>query len=115
VRDRIFVRGIRADGCHGLRDLGEREQPQTFVVDVELRIPHPTADDIASTLDYRDVARTIRDVIEKESFELVETIAETIADRMLGLGAQGAFVRVVKPDIAKLMDVGEIGVVVERP
>jgi 7,8-dihydroneopterin aldolase/epimerase/oxygenase len=115
LRDRIVVRGIRAVGHHGLAELGEREKAQSFVVDVEVRILHPRTDDIASTVDYRDVTRVAREVIERESFSLVETIAETIADRVLALGAESVFVRVMKPDVAKLMDVGEVGVIVERP
>lgn len=113
----IVVRGIRARGRHGLADTGERDRPQPFVVDVELRCDADAvaaSDRLEKTIDYVEVARTVRRVVEDESYELIETLASAIADRLLAMGAEGVRVRVSKPRAALSMDVDEVAVTVER-
>lgn len=115
--DAVVVRGIEAQGRHGLESAGERESLQPFVVDVELRtdiVLAAAADRLEKTIDYVDVVRAVRRVIETESFELIETLAETIAARLLVMGAEGVRVRVSKPQVAASMRVDEVAVVVER-
>lgn len=117
MSDAIIVRGVRAEGRHGLRDLGERDNPQPFVVDVELRGDWSAAaesDSIDDALDYREVVRTVREVVEGESFELVETLADAIARALLELSPDSVRVRVSKPKVAALMGIDEVAVVVER-
>lgn len=117
MSDLIVVRGIRAEGRHGLASAGERSLPQPFVVDVELRTdlaPAAAADRLEGAIDYDDVAREVRGVVEAESFELIETLAEAIAARVLGMGAEGVRVRVSKPRAAEAMGVDEVAVVVDR-
>jgi len=118
MSDTIVVRGIRAQGRHGLAAIGEREHPQPFVVDVELRRdlrPAAAADDLAATVDYVKIAKAVRSVVEDESFELVEALADGVARRVLELGADSVRVKVAKPRSAALVGVDEIAVVVERP
>jgi len=113
--DAIVVRGIAAEGKHGL--VGERDHPQWFVCDVELRLDVAAIaeqDTIDAAVDYVTIARTARRVIADKSFELLETIAETIASEVLALGGDSVRVKVAKPRSAKLVGVDEIAVVVER-
>lgn len=113
--DAIVVRGIRAEGRHGLE--GERDLPQPFVVDVEIRgdlSGAAAADRLDATIDYAEVACEVRDVIEGESHELVEAIADAIAARILKLGAGSVRVSVSKPRAAQALGVDEVAVVVER-
>jgi dihydroneopterin aldolase len=115
LSDAIVVRGIRADGKHGLGS--ERETPQPFVVDVEVfgdLAPAAGADAIDATLDYRTIAKEVRDVITNDSYELVEALGEAIAARVISLGANSVRVRVSKPRVAELMHVEEIAIVIER-
>ena len=115
MTDAIVVRGIRAEGKHGLP--GEREIPQPFVVDVEVLgdlAPAAAADAIDATMDYGAICSEVRDVIVSESYELVEALAEAIATRVISMGAISVRVRVSKPRSAKLLGVGEIAIVVER-
>jgi dihydroneopterin aldolase len=117
VTDAILVRGIAADGRHGLRATGERDRPQPFVVDVELRGDLQSAaeaDSLDATVDYVELASTVRYVIEVESFELVESLAVAIAAAVLELGGDTVRVRVTKPRSAELINVAEVAVVVER-
>jgi 7,8-dihydroneopterin aldolase/epimerase/oxygenase len=116
VTDAIVVRGIASEGFHGLP--GERDHPQWFVADVELRFDvagAARADRIDATVDYTAIASVARRVISEKSFELLETIADTIASEVLALGGQSVRVKVVKPRSAKLVGTDEIAVVVERP
>jgi dihydroneopterin aldolase len=115
VSDVIVVRGIAAEGRHGLE--GERDHPQWFVADVELEIDVASiarADRIDATIDYATIAATARRVIRDKTFELLETIADTIASEVLALGGSSVRVKVAKPRSAKLIGVDEIAVVVDR-
>jgi dihydroneopterin aldolase len=116
VTDTIVVRGIRADGRHGLAVNGERDRPQPFVVDVELRHDlHGIADDLSATVDYVEIAKAVREVIETSSFELVESLSNAVAARILEFGGDSVRVRVHKPRSAALVGVDDISIVVERP
>jgi dihydroneopterin aldolase len=113
--DSIVVRGIRAEGRHGLP--GERDVAQPFVVDVEIGgsvSAAASADRLDATIDYGVVACEVRDVIESKSFELIETLAVEIAERVRALGAGSVRVRVSKPRAADALGVDDIAVVVER-
>jgi 7,8-dihydroneopterin aldolase/epimerase/oxygenase len=115
MTDAIVVRGIEADGRHGLP--GERDNPQPFVVDVEIigdLAAAAAADTINATIDYSTVVSEVRDVITNDSYELVEALAEAIAARMNSIGANSVRVHVSKPRSARLLGVEEIAIVVER-
>jgi len=116
VTDTIGVSGIRAEGRHGLAATGERDRPQPWIVDVELRRDlRGLSDDLRATVNYVEIAKAARDVIENESFELVETLANAIAARVLEFGGESVRVKVAKPRSAELVGVDEIAVTVERP
>jgi dihydroneopterin aldolase len=115
LTDAIVVRGIRAEGKHGLE--GERDTPQPFVVDVEVSgdlAPAAAADSIDSTIDYGAIVKEVRDVIETESYELLEAIAEAVAARVISMGANSVRVRVSKPRAAETIGVEEIAISLER-
>ena len=82
-RRRIFLSGIRADGRHGARP-GEKDEPQPFVVNLDLDVD-VDADRIEGTADYRSITEVVRDQIETGSFDLIETMAEAIARRVVSI------------------------------
>jgi dihydroneopterin aldolase len=82
-RRRIFLSGIRADGRHGARP-GEKNEPQPFVVDLDLEVD-VDADRIEGTADYRSITEAVRDEVETGSFDLIETMAEAIARRVVSI------------------------------
>ena len=63
-RARLFLSGIRAEGHHGAR-IGEKDEPQPFVVDLDLEV-EVYDDSIEATADYRDITDTVREVIEQQ-------------------------------------------------
>jgi len=79
---KISLSGISATGHHGVAP-DERREGQLFVVDVEMRLPAPVADDIAATVDYSKVAQMVVDQIAGEPVQLIETLGRRIADALL--------------------------------
>lgn len=85
MADQIIVTGIRGFGYHGVLDF-EREQGQEFVVDVVLDVDVSRAassDDLDDTVNYADVATAVHSLIVGEPVDLIETLAERIADACL--------------------------------
>ena len=85
--DRIELEGMLFSGRHGVRP-AEREQAQEFRVDVELDADLVQAghtDRVKDTVDYRRVRAIAKEVVEGESVQLIETLANRIAERVLDL------------------------------
>jgi dihydroneopterin aldolase len=80
---RLFLSGIRAEGRHGARD-GEKDEPQPFVVDLDLEV-EVGDDSIEATGDYRVITEAVRHVVERGSFDLIETMADAIARRIASI------------------------------
>ena len=115
MTDSIVVRGIHAEGMHGLAD--ERRRPQPFVVDVEVPgdlSEAASADDISRTIDYGEISAAVRDVVMNESFELIEALAGAIATRVKSLGATAVRITVSKPRSAQILGVDQVAVTIER-
>jgi dihydroneopterin aldolase len=97
--DRLVLRGMAFTGRHGARP-AERELPSRFRVDVELEADLRQAgasDDLRDTIDYTQAHALVRQVVEGEPVNLLETLAERIASRLLGLErVRSAVVRVAK-------------------
>ena len=100
MTDRISLRGIRARGVHGVLDF-ERELGQTFVVDVDMAVdvgPAAEADDLTLTVDYGAVATEVAAIVTGPPFQLIETLAVRIAERVKQFeGVQEVTVAVHKP------------------
>jgi dihydroneopterin aldolase len=90
-------------GHHGTL-AAERELGQRFVVDVELRLdlrPAGLSDDLAQTVDYGEVHRRAREIVEGEPVNLTETVAERIAWAILEEypAVEAVRVKVAKPHV----------------
>ncbi|MEW6572758.1 MAG: dihydroneopterin aldolase [Bacillota bacterium] len=84
--DKIFIEGMAFFGRHGVHP-AERETGQRFLVDVTLYLdlsPAGCADDLGKTVNYLDVYQTVGEIVCGRSFQLIETLAETIAAALLG-------------------------------
>ncbi|MGW7352354.1 dihydroneopterin aldolase [Streptomyces sp. Z26] len=83
--DRVALRGLRARGHHGVFER-EREEGQTFVVDVVLGLdtrPAAEGDDLTRTVHYGVVAEEVVAVVAGEPVDLIETLAQRVADTCL--------------------------------
>ncbi len=83
--DRIQLRGLRVVGTHGVLP-EERDRPQPFELDLDLAVDLALAsvsDRLADTVDYGAVAELAAGVVAGPSFELLEALAEAIAQAAL--------------------------------
>ncbi|MGH3386491.1 MAG: dihydroneopterin aldolase [Nocardioidaceae bacterium] len=83
--DRLTLRGIRAHGHHGVFD-HERRDGQEFVVDAVLGLDTSAAglaDDLSQTVDYGRLSLQIKEAIESDPVDLIETLARRLADLCL--------------------------------
>jgi 7,8-dihydroneopterin aldolase/epimerase/oxygenase len=82
IHDRISVKGLRARGRHGVL-AAERELGQEFIVDVTLFLdtaPAAAGDDLTKTVHYGELAQDLVKVVEGEPVDLIETLAQRLAD-----------------------------------
>ena len=80
--DRLAVRGVEAVGHHGVFDF-ERRDGQVFVVDLVLGLDTRAAahsDDLQDTVDYGTLVEEVRSAVENDPVDLIETLAQRIAD-----------------------------------
>lgn len=81
----IRLEGLSVFGHHGARPY-EKEAGQRLEVDLELdpqddRAEH--SDRLADAVDYDQLYRTVREVVEGESFHLLEALAARVAATVL--------------------------------
>jgi 7,8-dihydroneopterin aldolase/epimerase/oxygenase len=84
--DIIQLTGIRCYGYTGYL-AEERFLGQWFEVDLRLHLDLATAgksDRIEDTLDYRSVIAKVKEIISTQKFELVEKLADTLTQAVLG-------------------------------
>jgi len=115
--DVISIEGIEGHGYHGVL-AEEREQGQRFVVDIEVRLDLATAathDDLSMTVDYSLLAREALGVIEGEPHQLIETVADRVAQRALAhAGVESVRVTVHKPEAPVGVRFGDVSVSMVR-
>lgn len=118
MSDRIVLAGMAFQARHGVHDR-EKVEAQRFEVDVELVLdvqPAGLDDDLTKTVDYGDVYRAVRQIVESTTFNLIEALAEAIAHEILGEHAQvnEVVVRIRKPEVRLDGPLGYAGVEIRR-
>ena len=101
MSDELSVLGIECRGHHGVLDF-ERREGQTFVIDLSLGVdtaPAAASDDLHDTVDYGSLVTSVKAAVEKDPVDLIETLAQRIADVCLtDIRVEWARVTVHKPD-----------------
>ncbi len=117
AEDKILMHGLIFHGHHGFIP-AEQELGQKFEVDVELVVdlsPAAVSDDLRKTVDYAQVYREIQQIVEGKRYKLLETVAEEIAQSLLGrFPVRQALVRVKKPHVPIRGPVDYMGVEIVR-
>ncbi|MEV4440001.1 dihydroneopterin aldolase [Streptomyces sp. NPDC049577] len=115
--DRVALRGLKARGHHGVFPR-EREEGQTFIVDLVMGLdarPAAAADDLAKTVHYGIVAEEVVGIVEGEPVDLIETLAERIAQQCLKHEAvREVEVTVHKPDAPITVPFDDVTVTITR-
>ncbi len=115
MQDKVFIEGLEIDTLIGIYDW-ERRIRQTLVFDIEMdfnnRVP-AASDDIALTLNYKDVSKRLMEYVSESSFGLVETLAERCAAIVLDeFGVAHVRLKLSKPGAVR--GARAVGVIIER-
>jgi dihydroneopterin aldolase len=113
--DTIFLKDLRVRAIVGIWEW-ERRMPQVISIDLEMGadIRHAASQDrIEATLDYKSVAKKVTAFVQEAGFNLVETLAERIAELIMrDFGVPWVKVTVHKP--GAIRGARDVGVMVER-
>ena len=100
--DKILLEGMEFYAYHGVNET-EKTQGQRFVVDLELSADLTRAsetDNLSDTINYSDVYRQVKSIVEGPSRDLIETVAGEIARQaLISFPAEQVRVKVSKPDV----------------
>jgi 7,8-dihydroneopterin aldolase/epimerase/oxygenase len=100
MTDTVSIRDLRVSAVIGVYDWErEIEQALTFSVDMAADVAAAAKnDDIRDALDYSAVAQAVKTVVIEGRFQLIETAAEAVAQRLVAdYGLAWVRVEVVKP------------------
>ena len=113
--DIIYLKNLRIDTVIGIYKW-ERRIRQTLSFDIELAVDFGKAaqsDRIEDTISYEAVAKRLRSHVGESSFELLETLAESVAGILLDeFGAGWCRLRVNKP--GAVPGIRDVGIIIER-
>ena len=117
MTDLISLRGLTVRGHHGVFDF-ERRDGQDFVIDVDLELdlaPAAASDDVTDTVHYGELAEALAAVVGGEPVNLIETLAERLADVCLAdARVAAATVTVHKPSAPIPLTFADVAVTVRR-
>ncbi|CAM0911666.1 unnamed protein product [Alopecurus aequalis] len=116
--DKLILRGLQFHGFHGVKQ-EEKTLGQKFVIDVDAWMDLAAAgdsDDISHTVSYTDIYRIVKGIVEGPSHNLLESVAQSIANSTLVKFSQISAVRVKveKPHVAVQGVVDYLGVEILR-
>lgn len=101
MTQKVEIRGLRVFGHHGVLE-HERKNGQYFLIDTKIWIDSERAsatDDIANTVSYDDIAQLIANNVKQNPVNLLETLAQRLADEVFF--AASPWARKVKVTVSK--------------
>lgn len=115
--DRITLTGLRVFAHHGVFDF-ERADGQEFVIDVTVFVDLAAAargDELARTVHYGELAEAVVQGVERDPVDLIETVAERVAQIALGFeAAEAVEVTVHKPQAPIRVPFDDVAVTITR-
>ncbi len=113
--DTVYIEGLKTDAVIGVYDW-ERSIRQTLVLDLELASDNRAAaatDGIADAVDYDAISKRILAYVQASEFELIETLAERVADIVLTeFNIPWLRLKLGKP--GAVAEANDVGVIIER-
>ena len=117
MTDEILLTGLTVFGRHGVY-AHERENGQEFTIDLRLRMALSDAvasDDVTDTVHYGELAEAVAAVVAGEPVNLIETLAQRIADVALAdARVESVVVTVHKPHAPIPLTFADVAVTIER-
>ena len=115
--DRLTLTGLRASGFHGVF-AEERENGQDFFIDVVVTLDFAAAaasDDLEETIHYGVLAEEIVAAVERDPVDLIETVAQRVADVVLDhRAAKEVTVTLHKPSAPITVPFADVAVTITR-
>lgn len=115
--DKIIARGMTFKACHGVL-AEEKTQAQPFKVDLDMYLDLHQAgksDNLNDTVSYAEVFEQVKRIVENESYDLIEALAENIAaSLLLRFPLKGVKLTVFKPEAPVDGDFDYFAVQIER-
>ena len=112
---RVFIEGFELIGSIGIYE-HERRYEQRLVVSLDLEVADRydgTSDELDGVYDYDHAIDAVRTTVASRHFNLLETLAESIADAiLLHPDVRAARIRLAKPDV--LIACRAVGIEIER-
>ncbi|MEW6612212.1 MAG: dihydroneopterin aldolase [Pseudomonadota bacterium] len=113
--DLLFLRELKVEAIIGIYDW-ERQVKQPLLIDLDMAADVARAaatDRVEDTVNYKDIAKRLIAFVEESQFQLVETLAERIADIVLNeYGVRWVRVTLHKP--GAIRGSRDVGVQIER-
>ncbi|MES2353526.1 MAG: dihydroneopterin aldolase [Pseudomonadota bacterium] len=113
--DIIYINELKVPANLGVYSW-EKRLPQTIEINLEFAVADQKAgatDSLADTIDYASVTERIQVVLATHRFELLEALAECIANLLLHeFGASWTKINVAK--LGVLRNVKRVGIIIER-
>ena len=78
----INISKIKCSGKHGIYD-HEKQNDQEFLVDIHINISDFSGDDINKTFNYEEIVDLVIKTVNKESYDLIETLAKHISEQIV--------------------------------
>ncbi len=115
---KILLHDLRIFAYHGVNP-EEKQYGQTFLIDADLTVDLAAAvrgDDLAQTVNYAKAAKTIRQTLTEQRFDLIETAAEETARALLCAypAIRRLRLRLKKPDAPMKAECAFAAVEIER-
>jgi dihydroneopterin aldolase len=115
--DHITITGLRARGNHGVF-AQEKRDGQEFVIDVTVWLDTrraATSDDLDATVHYGVLAEEVVAAVEREPADLIETVAERIAQVALAhRAAERVRVTLHKPSAPITVPFSDVSITITR-
>ena len=115
TQDIVFIEALKVDSVIGVYDW-EKSIQQTLHFDVEMRTDIRAAaevDDLSKTVDYAVVSEDIVKLAKENQAELIETVAEKVAERILTHYAVNS-VQISLRKLGAVASTQSVGVRIER-
>lgn len=113
--DIVYIKGLELKTVIGIYDW-EKEIKQKITIDLEMASDIKKAaatDEIADALDYKSVSKRLISFVEDSEIQLIETLAEKIADIVLSeFGVSWLRLSLGKP--GAVTGSRDVGVIIER-
>jgi len=113
--DTIYIHGLQLQTIIGCLPY-EKESPQTLIIDVDMIKDLQKAaqkDDIRETTNYADVIEQIQYLVHQSRFELIESLAEYLAQLLLKkYPIDQVTIKIQKPEA--ISNIPNVGIIITR-